>query len=245
MATGAAVVASGPLLGVAAGGLMMVGSIFTNVYAMAWAKRSEVRLPHPERGQLHLTLNQVHEVRIVPRPAGTGWALEVPYAAHRLPEHGLWERIRTNTNLTMGRMVLEGADAERTAGILLPRINGAGAPGRRVREAVEFIETEGGPERLFATAAGRTREWGRQQMWGDTGALRFLPAHVRLALEMAAHEDTERLAMEGELAALERAWRDAEEVAAIADALLVPDEVRARIARERGEDGGKAGREDR
>jgi hypothetical protein len=42
----------------------------------------------------------------------------------------------------------------------------------------------------------------------------------RLALEMAANEDTERRALEGELAELEAAWRDAEEIAAIADTLL-------------------------
>ena len=47
-------------------------------------------------------------------------------------------------------------------------------------------------------------------------------AETRLALEMAAHEETERRAMEGELAALEAAWREAEEVAAIADRLLSP-----------------------
>ncbi|HEU4630283.1 MAG TPA: hypothetical protein VFS08_11105 [Gemmatimonadaceae bacterium] len=46
-----------------------------------------------------------------------------------------------------------------------------------------------------------------------------LPLVDRLALEMAANEDAERRAMEGELAALEAAWREAEEIAAIADAL--------------------------
>jgi hypothetical protein len=43
-----------------------------------------------------------------------------------------------------------------------------------------------------------------------------------LALEMALHDESERRAMEGELAALEDAWRDAEAIARIADAL--PDE---------------------
>jgi len=41
----------------------------------------------------------------------------------------------------------------------------------------------------------------------------------RLALEMAANEDVERRALEGELAELEAAWREAEEIAAIADQL--------------------------
>jgi hypothetical protein len=46
-----------------------------------------------------------------------------------------------------------------------------------------------------------------------------VPLADRLALEMAAHEDAERRALEGELTALQEAWREAEEIAAIADAL--------------------------
>jgi hypothetical protein len=46
---------------------------------------------------------------------------------------------------------------------------------------------------------------------------------------MAVHEEQERRAMAGELAALERAWKDAEEIAAIADDLLVPDTVWDRL----------------
>jgi len=44
-----------------------------------------------------------------------------------------------------------------------------------------------------------------------------------LALEMALTEESERRALEGELAALKAAWREAEEIAAIADAL--PDTI--------------------
>ena len=47
----------------------------------------------------------------------------------------------------------------------------------------------------------------------------------RLALEMALHETSERNALDSELATLERAWREAEEIAAIADGLLVPKHV--------------------
>ena len=46
-----------------------------------------------------------------------------------------------------------------------------------------------------------------------------LPPHLRLAMEMALHDDDERRAMEGELAALEARWREADEIAKIADAL--------------------------
>lgn len=47
-----------------------------------------------------------------------------------------------------------------------------------------------------------------------------LPLADRLALEMAANEDTERRAAEGELEDLEAAWREAEEIAAIADSMF-------------------------
>ena len=50
-----------------------------------------------------------------------------------------------------------------------------------------------------------------------------LPAVDRLALEMAANEDIERRALLGELDALHAAWKDAEEIAAIADELFADD----------------------
>ena len=52
-----------------------------------------------------------------------------------------------------------------------------------------------------------------------------LPVPQRLALEMALHEESERRAMQGELEELERAWRDAEEIAGISDNLLVSSSV--------------------
>jgi hypothetical protein len=56
---------------------------------------------------------------------------------------------------------------------------------------------------------------------------------TRLALEMALHEEQERRALAGELVELELAWREAEEVAAIADNLFVPAEHEEFIAKHR------------
>lgn len=50
-------------------------------------------------------------------------------------------------------------------------------------------------------------------------ATRSLPREELLALEMALHEESERRALDGELATLEAAWREAEEIASIADTL--------------------------
>jgi hypothetical protein len=67
----------------------------------------------------------------------------------------------------------------------------------------------------------RWRLWARSnQQPINRGALQFLPAEQRLALEMALHEESEQRALEGELALLEAAWREAEEIAHIADGML-------------------------
>ena len=172
-------------------------------------------------------------MRLVERPEA-GWALEVPYASHRLPGDDWWQKVRKSQNMTVGRLTLEGTHAERAAGLLLPRINGRGAAPGQVKDAVALIEEVGDPARLFHHTASRTREYGRQQLWGDTGALRFLPQPVRLALEMAAHEDAERRALEGELAELEARWAEAERIAAIADDLLLPASVEHELRRLKG-----------
>lgn len=46
---------------------------------------------------------------------------------------------------------------------------------------------------------------------------------------MVLHSDDERRAMDGELAELERRWREAEEIAAISDSLLVPGWVESKL----------------
>lgn len=63
--------------------------------------------------------------------------------------------------------------------------------------------------------------WARGSIGSEPATLLpRLPLADRLALEMAANEDAERLASEGELAELEAAWREAEEIAAIADSMF-------------------------
>ena len=69
---------------------------------------------------------------------------------------------------------------------------------------------------------GQMNRWTSNQMPSNPGALPRLPRAHRLALEMALHEDSEQAALEGQLALLEAAWREAEEIAAIADNLLAP-----------------------
>jgi len=78
-------------------------------------------------------------------------------------------------------------------------------------------------ERLALQLANRYF-WGRGGTGSDEKTPLFrLPAVDRLALEMAANEDIERRALLGELEALHAAWKDAEEIAAIADEMFADD----------------------
>ncbi len=126
--------------------------------------------------------------------------------------------------------VLTGSAAVRAAQQLLPAVNRFGSTKERVSDAVSLIESSGGPDRVLHSLASRRGQ--RSIDWSEGYALDeaapehersrslvYLPPAERLALEMALHEESERRAMDGELAALEAAWREAEEIARIADAL--------------------------
>ena len=130
-----------------------------------------------------------------------------------------------------GSVDVHGPDAIRISSKLLARVNSAGAGDKAVQRAVQRLEQEGGPTALFMGVAARpqkepsfwVRYWpgmGGRIVDDPPGTLRSLAIADRLALEMATHEESERRALEGELNALEAAWRDAEEIASIADSLV-------------------------
>ena len=134
-----------------------------------------------------------------------------------------------------------GREAERIASIIIPKVNRFGGSKKAVAEAVAEIERVGSTEAYLDRLARISRDYTRpskrgkkfqryfrEQDWqqGDKG-LFGLPGPHRLAFEMALHEESERRAMHGELSELERAWREAEEIAGISDSLLLPSSVSA------------------
>jgi len=136
-----------------------------------------------------------------------------------------------------------GREAERIAAIIVPKVNRFGGNKTTVAEAVREIESVGGSEGFVGHVADMSRTymkpWKREKKsrWRHSEpdfskfGLFSLTAPRRLALEMALHEESERRAMEGELAELERAWRDAEEVTGIADSLGLPESVEEELQR--------------
>jgi hypothetical protein len=163
-------------------------------------------------GRVRTARNFVREIRrkhlsrleIVASPRTDDWALRV---AH---ERGVED--------------LSGAAAVQTGGTLLARLNRRGASSAEASRAVKLLTDSGGATPFIIEAARvrmnrqRTGDVFHDHSFGPLG----LTGGELLALEMALNEDAERQALEGELALLEQAWRDAEEIAAIADNLLLP-----------------------
>ena len=148
--------------------------------------------------------------------------------------------LRLPYNLAAGHRTeveLHGADAMRVAGTILPAVNVKGGSKDDVKSAVVYLESTPDPVELFrqgtgfgrvagvSGARGRKRRSRRPQLAESEAFIDRIPAPMLLAMEMAAHEDVERRAMEGELAILEAAWRQAEEIASISDNLLTPTNV--------------------
>ncbi len=162
---------------------------------------ARVRMPG---GALHaLQFNHLARLEIIADGADRPWILRL---AHRF-----------------GITDLQGAHAVHVAGQVLSRINVDVGSSREIRDATRRITDVGDAERYIrASSALRvTRRRKNSIFWDDSVGVLGLTPVERIALEIAVNEDAERSAMQGELAALEAAWRDAEEIAAIADSLFV------------------------
>jgi len=144
-----------------------------------------------------------------------------------------------------GKARFEGREAERIAAIVVPQVNRFGGAKDTIAQAVNLIEMSRGTEGFLEQVANRApapewhnrwqnRRWQRGlSVNGMTRGLFALPTAERLALEMALHEEAERKAIEGELVELERAWKDAEEVAAISDDMFVSPGITGALERMR------------
>jgi hypothetical protein len=117
----------------------------------------------------------------------------------------------------------DGLEAMQAASTLLAGANRFGAPASQVQDAVRRVEELGDAATYLRAAsslgdARNSRLTSLLNLWRGLGAM-HLSSTECLALEMALHEESERRALDGELALLEAAWRDAEEIAKLADAL--------------------------
>ena len=143
-------------------------------------------------------LIDVRSIRVLPDDGDPGFGVEIRQSTRKV-----W---------------FEGEDARRVATAIIPCLNGWGGSRSTVQHAVHEIESSGHPSRFLADVADRESVRPLRQ----PGRIQRMSRPTRLALEMSLHEEQERRALEGELWILEQAWREAEEIAAIADKLLLP-----------------------
>lgn len=208
-------------------GMVGVGAIgpTTNLFNTAKAiynHRTLVRVPMPGDTTIPMRLAGLAKSRI--SLSHNDIVLTIP----AVPQgHTPWWRFEAGSE----EITVTGTDAVRAAAVLLPRMNHRGGSKADVARAVEYLELSPDPEQLFRRAANtsvRPRPFRRKK---TDPTLASLPHTTRLALEMASHEDAERRALEGELHVLEAAWRDAEEVAGIADDMFLPQSVTSGLER--------------
>jgi hypothetical protein len=150
--------------------------------------------------------------------------------------------LRLRLESVVGTHVLVGDDAMKAAARLLPTVNRFGGSRVQVQDAVSLLEEIGDPLRVLTVVQQRVGATSFDERWGGgkkdwsgshkrnvvkklPGTLHTLTPRDRLALEMALHEESERRAMEGELAALELAWAEAEQIAKIADDMFLPASI--------------------
>jgi len=231
MAAIGGLVVLGPMTGIIAGGGWGSWQIINGLHNAYESRRvrARLRLPNSET-VIPIRKRQLEKVSVI----GTddGWGLRVPLAKG-LREPWSWRRNRDDDADYLrpaDATLFTGRDALRAASKLLPAINEKGARPAEVQTAVQLIADMGDPSVLFQRyAVGPTLRARRTSVAPRGHMLTSLPKEVRVAMEMASHEEDERRALEGELALLEAAWKEAEEVAKIADDMFLPASTNARL----------------
>lgn len=217
----------GAVAAIAAGGLVAGASIGAFGWIMARMARAAVNgNPRSIVARIRTSDDQLLRVRL-------------GHLSETIVDKGVNAPITIDVRHETGRRRFEGPEAMRIAATLMPQVNRFGGNKQTVAEAVGALEARNGPEGYLeslvriAPKVTRPPEWlaKRRLVHGmpDYGLFGFSNVQ-RLAFEMALHEEAERRAMQGELAELERAWREAEEIAKIADDLLIPAKVDERIS---------------
>src|SRR5262245_22166035 len=215
-----AVVAGGVAAGVGVGGLGWMLARLARTAVKGNPRSVVARIRTNDQQILRVRLGHLSETSLGPGGGGS-LALDLRHEA--------------------GRWRFEGQEAMRVASTLMPKVNRYGGTRDTIGKAVRELEERQGSEgylQNFAQAARvltrppekPVRRLSLMRDMPEYGLLGLNPVQ-RLAFEMALHEEAERRAMEGELAELERAWREAEEIAAISDDLLLPAGVQEKIER--------------
>ncbi len=212
-------IASGTLLGFCAVALLplsapVTGAAAAMTAATIWMTSTRTGTVHRQRADesadgraRSLRIRHVKDARVSSESDGT-LRVELPGAPRASEKKPL---------------VVRGEAAGRLLTRALPFVNRQGGDSADTATALDMIRRSGGAAEHLRLLGEGVRLDTEATVWG-VGAT---PGEKRpptfpiesLALEIALHEERERRAMEGELRVLAAAWREAEEIAGIADRL--------------------------
>lgn len=211
-------------------------------YSMYRARKALVPITAPDGRRLYANQLDALATRILkPAPDGA-WRVELTHrimkqTGRALRTIGIHSRPAKASTISL----IEGEHAHRAVSSLLALANGNGASRATVREAVALALESTDTSRLIRMRNRIGWAGSSGESTAAASALGDIPQIARLSLEIVVHEADERRAMEGELQALEDRWREAEEIAAIADRMFLPDDLDARLERLRaGETAGES-----
>jgi len=224
VATGGATLAGAVAAGLAGFTAWQIGNTLVTMTRFGFPGRTIARIRAPNGMLLRITPTWLHRTRL-------------GVTEDRQLELVMQRRVRDAGRANGSPIRFVGQSAERVLGQLVPAVNRFGGTRTEIEEALQRLDASSSPSAFLTHAARLSEQQMRFRKGAVSRALRpsmaaflyeperdghglfALPRTLSLAIEIVSNEERERRAMEGELALLEAAWREAEEVAQIADGL--------------------------
>ena len=231
------VMVGGPLMPISGAGATLYGSYRLSRLAVrkisGWRRLGAIPLADGRTEMLNVA--RARSARIVALDGG-GWTLAVPEfrgAGRMLRSSAVVDEVNEEESWDghgiEGRQrtfdLVDPAHAEDIGRRIMPVVNHAGGDDDMVRGAAKLHEQWEGQ---IGETVSKLVEWRKKPI-----ALAGEP-HLALAFEMSVYEDQERRWLQTQLYLLKHAWKEAEELAAIADDLTLPEWVAERIGHLRG-----------
>ncbi|MDX2183655.1 MAG: hypothetical protein SFW08_06720 [Gemmatimonadaceae bacterium] len=215
-------------LGIGGVGLLNLGSLYEGYRN----KKTVNRLTRPNGSKIDLSALNAGKTRVqvegdgltlAVRGTGDEWAnvsAEVDVIDALRRDGASRRRINSAMELKQWHL-LEGEEARQALSAILPIVNRDGASKSVVESSVRLVERRLVADYPFPLRLTKATE--------QHTPLREMEPNRRLAAEIMLHEAEERRWLEGELRDLEARWKEADEIAGIADSLTLPAGIEERL----------------
>jgi hypothetical protein len=201
--------------------------------AFGWSKRRVVNwynrnipvavVRNDNGNQLRLTQQNVQDAALS-RDGDGPWTLSIPHVS--TAGAGTFAKMigrKEQTSRVHDAELIHGQTAVTALATIMSRANRFGADRNGLERAIRTIQDAPNMDALLSGVGIQRPAQPRRLLVHPSRGIAYAPQEVRLALEMSLHAESERRAMEGELAELEQQWKDAEAIGKIADDMFLKD----------------------